>query len=227
MKAKKIRSLVEKARSELTWEVQYVQQESEVVRILSDPVDKVHFIVLPPETAEADPAQDLLYLHELGHALLCERVHPFFGSIYPVTGLEERMGPAVRPVLNAAGDWFVGQWQMEFCHDLAMSELHNEFLVTEMLLNKSETPSVEKFFVMALIVAQSIQYLHVTDNCSGFLKETVAAILAVPPENPSMEKMLQLINGLLELGAPLRCRKVFRDGRDQLEFYPPAKSEEC
>jgi len=220
MKTHKIKNLVAKARAELVWQVQDVSQESGIIRILSDPVEKTHFIFLPPETGQSDMRLDLIYLHELGHALLCERVHPFFGSVYPVSGLEERLGPAVRPVLNAAGDWFVGHWLMEFSRDLAMSELHNEFLATADYLKKSETPSVEKYFVISLIIAQAIKYLNVEDNCAGFLERTVRTLLEVPPENPSAEKIVLLINKLLELGAPLRCRLVVNsEGRDILEFH--------
>ena len=220
MKTKKIKNLVKKARTELTWQVRDVRQDEGLVRIISNPKEKTHLIFLPPENAETDPRLELLYLHELGHALLCERVHPFFGTVYPITGLDERLGPAVSPVLNAAGDWFVGQWQTEFCPELSLSELQKEFDATIDLLNKEQTPSYDKFFIAALIIAQSIKYLKMPDNCAGFLEKTVQLFLEVPPENPSVQKLELLINKFLELGAPLRCRKVTDDGQDILEFYP-------
>jgi hypothetical protein len=227
MKTKKIKNLVKKARAELSWQVREVQQDSGLVRILSDPIEKTHFIFHPPEAAEADPVLELLYLHELGHALMCERVHPFFGSAYPIVGLEERLGVAVRPVLNAAGDWFMGHWLMEFCPELAREELQKEFEATTEMLQKEPTPTVEKYFVAVLIIAQAVKYLKVTDQCDGFLEKTVRAFLEVPPENPSDEKFELLINRLLELGAPLRCRRVKNEeGRDMLEFYPPPETAE-
>jgi hypothetical protein len=223
MKTKKIRNLVKKARAELSWQVMEVQQESGTVHILSDPIEKTHYIFLPPETDETDPYRELLYLHELGHALMSERVHPFFGSVYPIVGLEERQGPAVRPVLNAVGDWFVGHWLTDFCPELADEELQKEFAATTEMLQNEQSPSVEKYFVAALIIAQSVKYLRVPDNCDGFLKKTVRAFLDVPPENPSVEKFELLINRLLALGAPLRCRRTSnQEGRDLLEFYPGA-----
>ena len=224
MKTKKIKNLVKKAKAELTWLSLELPQDKGPVRVVSDPDAKIHRIFLSPETAEADPRQELLYLHELGHATLCERVHPFFGTMFPITGLEQRLGPAVSPVLNAAGDWFVGQWQTEFCPELALAELKSEFDASTELLSKEEPPTVDEFFAVALIIAQAIKYLKVQDNCAGFLKQTVHAFLEVPPENPSVQKFELLTNKLLELGAPLRCRRGTVEGRDLLEFYPKAEA---
>lgn len=227
MKTKKIKNLVKKAKAELNWLVLELPQDKGPVRIVSDPDAKVHRIFLPPEAAEADPTQELLYLHELGHATLCERVHPFFGTMFPITGVEERLVPAVSPLINAAGDWFVGQWQTEFCPELALAELKKEFDTTSEQLSNQQTSSVEvdKFFVAALIIAQSLKYLKVQNNSAGFLDKVVQAFLDVPPENPTVQKLEQLINKFLALGAPLRCRKVTIEGRDLLEFYPRAGSE--
>jgi len=224
MKTKKIKNLVKKAKAELTWLSLELPQDKGPIRVVSDPDAKIHRIFISPENAEADPRQELLYLHELGHATLCERVHPFFGAVFPVTDLDERLVAAVSPVLNAAGDWFVGQWQTEFCPELALAELKHEFEASTELLSEEQPPTVEKFFVAALVIAQAIKYLKVRDNCDGFLKQTVHAFLEVPPENPSVQKFELLANKLLELGAPLRCRKVTVEGRDLLQFYPKANS---
>jgi hypothetical protein len=223
MNTKKLDNLVEKARGELSWPVQEVVQGSGPLRIVSDPVGRTHTLVLPSSTPEEDPVQELHYLHELGHALLCERVHPFFSGGFPIVGLDNEQLPAVSPALNAACDWFAGHWMMEFCQDVAMAELQQEYAATAKMMEKGETPSLEKFFVAVLIIAQSIKYLDATVECEGFLDSAVKAFLAVPPENPSLPKIVALINSLLSLGAPYQCRHVQMEGQDVLEFYRPSE----
>jgi hypothetical protein len=127
--------------------------------------------------------------------------------------------PAVAPVLSAASDWFVGQWMMEFCPDVAIGELKNEYEATAEMMAKGETPGMDKFFVAVLITAQSIKYLKAPVECSGFLDSAVQAFLAVPPEKPSLRKLEELINRLLSLGAPFRCRHIISQEQDVMEFY--------
>jgi hypothetical protein len=219
MKTKKLKNLVKKAKDELTWAVHEVAQKSAQPRIFSDSVAKTHTIYLPSEDTGEGMLQELLYLHELGHALLCERVHPFFASGFPVAGLGVELLPAVTPILSAASDWFVGQWMMEFCPDVAIGELKNEYEATADMMAKGETPGLDKFFVAVLITAQSIKYLKAAVECSGFLDSAVQVFLAVPPEKPSLQKIEELVNRLLSLGAPYRCRHIISQGQDVLEFY--------
>ena len=219
MKTKKLKNLVKKAREELTWEVREQAQESGPLRIFSDSVARTHTIFLPTDRPAEGPVPEIDYLHELGHALLCERVHPFFSSGFPISGLQEELLPAVTPVLGAASDWFVGHWMTEFCRDVALAELQKEYEATAELMAKGETPSVDRFFVAVLIIAQSMKYLKAQVECSGFLDTAVKAFLAVPPEKPTARKMEELVNALLALGAPYRCRIVTGEGPDVLEFY--------
>lgn len=219
MKTKKLKNLVKKARGELSWTVLEKMQEATPLRMFSDPVVKTHTIFLPAIPPDGGPDQELLYLHELGHALLCERVHPFFSSAFPIAGLDKGQVPAVSPVLNAAGDWFVGHWMMEFCHDAAIDELKKEYAATAEMMEERVTPDLDKFFVVVLIIAQSIKYLKEPVECSGLLGSAVKAFLAVPPEKPSVRKIEDLINSLLSLGSPFQCRHVDSGGPDVLEFY--------
>jgi hypothetical protein len=224
MKTKKLKNLVKKARDELSWPMLEISQDSGPVRIFSDPKARSHTICRPSETLDSVPAREFLYLHEIGHALLCERVHPIFSTVVPLIGLDEKLIPAVTPVLSTACDWFVGQWLMEFCNEVAICELKKEYEATAEMMDKDETPTVDKFFVAVLIIAQSIKYLKMQVECSGILDSAVQAFLAVPPEKPSVRKIEELINLLLALGAPLRCRCVNSDGQDALEFFPASEA---
>jgi hypothetical protein len=219
MKTKKLKNLVKKAKAELSWTVREDVQEAGPLRIFSDPVVRTHTIFLPSSPTEEGPGQEIPYLHELGHALLCERVHPFYSSGFPLSGLVEAQVPAVSLVLNSASDWFVGHWMMEFCHDVAIAELKKEYAATAEMMEKGENPGIDKFFVAVLIIAQSIKYLKAPVECSGFLDSAVKAFLAVPPEKPTLRKIEKLINSLLSLGSPFQCRHVNSEGQDVLEFY--------
>jgi hypothetical protein len=219
MKTKKLRNLVEKAKDELSWPCLEEEQASGPPRIFSDPVARTHTIFVPSEPPEEGPDKELLYLHELGHALLCERVHPFFSGGFPIAGLDKGVVAAVSPVLNVASDWFVGHWMTEFCPEVAIAELQKEYEATAEMMEKGETPSLDKFFVAVLIIAQSIKYLKAPVECSGFLDSAVQTFLAVPPEKPTLPKIEALINALLALGTPFRCRHVKSAGQDVMEFY--------
>jgi hypothetical protein len=219
MNKKKLKNLVKKAKGELSWLVLEEAQPSGPMRIFSDPTVRTHTIFQPSSSADADPARELRALHELGHALLCERVHPFFSTGFPIDGLNKDLVPAAVPVLSTASDWFVGQWMMEFCHDVAIAQLKAEFEATSELMESGETPSVDKFFVAVLIIARAMKYLGTKVECSGFLDSAVQAFLSIPPERPSVWKMEELINRLLSLGSPYRCRHLNSEGQDVMEFY--------
>jgi hypothetical protein len=221
MKSKKLKSLVKKAREELSWLTLEEVQPTGPLHIFSDPVARTHTIFRPAPLPDDDggPDKDLHYLHELGHALLCERVHPFFSNSFPISGLSKDQVPAVSPVLSTASDWFVGHWMTEFCPDAAIAELKKEFGATARMMENKETPSLDKFFVAVLIIAQSVKYLDEQVACSGILDEAVKAFLAVPPENPSVGKIEDLINSLLALGTPYQCRHLTSQGQDVLHFY--------
>jgi hypothetical protein len=219
METERLNNLVIKARGELSWTVHEVEREGGQLRIFSDPMEKTHTIYQPPPQTENSPVPELLFLHELGHALLCERVHPFFASGFPIYGLEQEQIQAVAPVLSAASDWFIGHWLMEFCPELALAELQDEYEATAEMMEKGETPSIDKFFVAVLITAQSKKYLKAEVECSGFLESAVQAFLAVSPDKPSVGKLVELINRLLSLGAPYRCRRVTSLEQEVMEFF--------
>lgn len=226
MKGKKLKNLLKKTREELNWPVQELPGESGGIHLFSDPTTCTHTLYLPTVAPEEGPVYEHLYLHELGHALLCERVHPFFSNSFPIAGLDEKLLPAVAPVLNAAGDWFVGHWFMERAPAVALDELNKEFEATAELMAQAEPPSMEKFFVAVLIMAQSVKYLKKQANFSGFLNAAVQAFLSVPPENPTVQKYEKLVNLLLALGAPYRCRRLKSGEHDVLEFYPATAAGE-
>lgn len=222
MNTNKLKDLVKKAMNELSWTVLEESKASGPLHIFTNPLARTHTIYRPEEVSVEGAERELLVLHELGHALLCERVHPFFSNGFPIAGLDPDMIPAVTPVLNTASDWFVGHWMMGFCRDEAIAALSREYDLTARMLDKGWSPNFNEFFVAVLIIAQSIKYLNAPAACEGILDAAVKAFLAVPPENPSLDRIEALINALLALGSPLQCRRISREDMEILEFYRPA-----
>lgn len=222
MTTKRLRNLIEKAQADLSWPVKEVQGAFGPYRICSDVKAREHAIFMLPSDADVTPGHELVFLHELGHALLCERVHPIFATTFPVAGIDDKRFAEIAPALNAAGDWFVGHWMMEFCHEVAIEDLTEEYESTVALLEKVPTPTPEDFYLSALIVAQAITYLKEPVDCGGILDEAVKGFLAAPPEKPSAQSYEKLANRLLLLNSTLQCRIASIEGQETLEFIEAA-----
>jgi len=78
-KPKKLRMLIRKTQSSLNWPVSIIHGGASL-EICSDPLSKTHTIFWP--AARTDPVTELEHLHELGHAMLCEKIHPMFSTTY-------------------------------------------------------------------------------------------------------------------------------------------------
>jgi hypothetical protein len=217
MKTKKLKNLVKKARAALSWTVEDVNRTSGTVRVISDPGARTHTVLLPSGPSQAERETEILYLHELGHAALCERVHPIFATSYPVAGMTRERAAAAGPALNAASDWFVGFWFQTVCADVADGELRKDFLAVSELLGKERSPTPELFCAAALMIAQARKYLREPVDCGGLLGKAVDAFLSVPPEKPSDRSYELLVNRLLAVYSQLRGRLVNRDGVEAFE----------
>ncbi len=219
MNTETLRQLISRARADLAWPVREEPRPFGVYSVSSDSRNQEHGIFMSSNDAAWTPGKALAFLHELGHALLCERVHPVFATYFPVSGIDDADFAEVAPALNAASDWFVGHWLMEFCPDVATDDLRQEYEATVEALGKEQTPTPEDFYVAALVVAQAIRYLDEPVDCGGILGEAVAAFLAVPPGEPSAHGVLFLANRLLAFSTQWRCRLADEGGEGVLGFY--------
>ena len=210
MKAKKLKNLTKKLRSELTWATLERTHEAPGIRIFSDTKTQAHTIMLP--ASQEHPVPEMDYLHELGHALLCERVHPVFANNFYLGGKPSKeQFMALAPALNVAADWFIGAWLLDVCAESAREQIEQNLETAEKLLEKQQSPTPDVFLGAALMIAQAIKHLDEPIDCGGVLKQAVNAYLAVPPDKPSASRYEELVNRLLAIYSPYRT-KIVHDG---------------
>lgn len=211
MKSKALKSLIRKARNELEWPILEKQHEYPVIRIVSDPVHQSHLFLKPDKLHNR--STDLDYLHELGHAVFCEKVHPVFAATSQFAPREnKRLYLQIIPALNSACDWFIGHWQLALAPRKAREQLREHLKLAEEVLGDPIVPPLDIILDASLVVAQAIHYLKEPIVCEGPLKMPVDAFLAIPPEKPSMENCVLLVNGLMATYTEYRARLVL-DGQ--------------
>lgn len=215
-----IQNLIDKVRSSLEWPVQEQPNESPVFHVVTYPNTKTHIILIPEKLH--DLGSDLDYLHELGHASFSEKVHPLFSLSSQFAPQEKRRQYLqIIPALNVACDWFIDQWQMELSPEDARLELRESLAEVEEILAETELPPLEDLLDASLIIAQGIHHLKEPIQCEGTLKVAVDAFLSVPPENPSAENCVLLVNRLMATYSDKQARFV-RDGENYAwELFQP------
>lgn len=220
MNSKNLRSLAKKVRSQLDWPVLEQSHESPVIRIVSYPNTKSHVILKPDKLH--DRTNDLDYLHELGHAFFCEKVHPVFSasSQFAPQG-NKRQFLIVIPALSAACDWFIGHWQIELSPKEARKHLTESLPVAEDILGEPTLPPLEIVLDASLLIAQAIRYLDEPIDCGGVLKSAVDAFLSVPPEKPTVENCVLLVNRLMATYTDQHARLVNDGAFFVWEVYQP------
>jgi hypothetical protein len=207
MKSKSLKSLIKTALKNLTWAYVDRPHDIPVIRIASNPVTQSHVIYMPDQLH--NKSSDLDYLHELGHATFCERVHPIFAANTLYSPLQnKREFVKVIPALNTACDWFVGHWQIELSPNSSLKLLKKTLKTAEKILAEPTLPPLEIILYAALLIAQAIRYLDEPVDCGGVLKVVVDAFLSIPPDEPSLDNCVLLTNKLLATYTDQRVRFV-------------------
>lgn len=222
MNSNDLKSVIEKVRSELSWPVQEQSNESPAFHVVTYPNTKSHVILVPGEPS--DTGCELDYLHGLGHATFCEKVHPLFslsGQFAPQE--KRRQYLEIVPALNVACDWFIDHWLTELAPEEMLAEFRENLPEAEEILAEVEQPRLEDLLDASLIIAQGIHYLKEPIVCEGTLKIAVDAFLSIPPEQPSAENCVLLVNRLMATYSDKRARFV-RDGENfAWELFEPAE----
>jgi hypothetical protein len=224
MKSKSLKSQIKKALDGLEWPILIEPHEMPVIRIVSNPHKKSHIILMPDKIHNR--SSDLDYLHELGHATLCERVHPVFAVnilFAPLTNKKQFL--PVIPAFNAACDWFVGDWQMEISPKAARKQLEENVPLAEEVLGAPQIPPLEIILDASLIIAQSIHYLDDPIDCVGPLKLAVDAFISIPPDKPSLHMCVFLTNRLMATYTDQRVRFNEAGDASAWEVYTADKAK--
>lgn len=216
MKPRKLRNLIRKTQKALTWSTLERQEDIPAVRIVSDPHNRAHTICLPLCAKSA--VNELSYLHELGHATLCEQAHPIFAAnsyFHPST--EQEHFVMLAPALQTASDWYVSYWLNDICPDLFQTFLKEKLELVEKICGSSQQPTVDVFLDLAQTVALGIRYLDAPIDCGDKLKEAVDSFLCTETKKPTKETFTALVNTLMSIYSPIRAQLNNDDGYDVWE----------
>jgi len=220
-KTESMKGLIKKVRGELAWPVLEQPHELPAVRVVSYPRTKSHAILMPDKLTKR--STDLDFLHELGHATLCEQVHPVFSaSSHFASQDSQRHFLMLVPALNVALDWFLCSWQMELAPQLTRKQIQKGLAVAEEILGLAELPPLDIILDAAGVIAQNIHFLEAPIECDGVLQTAVDAFLSLPPEEPSAESCVLLVNQLMATYTDYRARLLHEGELYTWEIYQPA-----
>ena len=206
--SKRIKKLIKKIRHRLQWPVAENRAPGiDTLSIDSDSRARIHRINVP-----GHDVRDIEYLHELGHAWLCETVSPMFsGQTFGTVDIE--VLSLIQPASQAASDWFVDHWIYTMAPAEERREIEAVYSQMGAWLKDNKAVSADILCAAALFVAQADRYCGRKTRVGGVLAQAVAAILTVDPSRPSLESLAAAINGLLACYAPYRVRPASDDGR--------------
>lgn len=175
-------------------EEEYMHSDFEV---RTDPVRKVHVVHWPRESARKEPAFER-YLHEMGHALLAEKVHPQFSRPVFTRNTDPSLRMTYQALFDAALDWYVQALIMEIAPDQQGADLDARFRQTaQMLRQGAALPSVEFVMDAGMALASFQHFRGLEMETQGKLADVVQAFLRTPPDKPTLFGLQSLVRGLL------------------------------
>jgi hypothetical protein len=189
---------IEAVQKSLTWSLQVDEAEVPCAEISSSERLRSHTIRIPNR-----PFGKLDFLHELGHAWLCENVHPLFSTCHFVPGTSRHARDiALEPIRHAA-DWFVEGWLRQFGRVAAdrraeVKQWGEEFWRLVQEHEDRYAAMIHTAYCRAIL----IHYRDMQVESSGSLKPLTDVFLACPPSPPQFENFQALINALLAVPHP-------------------------
>jgi len=212
----KLIEISNKIKSELLWEIKIEPIDSWMSSITSSISEKKHTIHVARKT-EGYLRLALDFIHELIHAKLCEQVHVFFSSIHFVENADMNLSESIAPIINTAIDWFVEAQVAALCPDEMRQSLASDLkLSSNDTLDKQLT--IDTVYARALIAACGIKWGNFEIELGGDYKRIVDTLMTIPPESPSIDNLLLLMNRLLELFTNYSVHVVRQYKMDLLEI---------
>ena len=202
--SKKIKKIIKKTRHQLRWRVEIITGcDHNTCLITSNPRKKTHKIEIP-----AQDVREIEYLHELGHALLCETRHQMLSTHYFEPGTSEEILKQITPAVRCMADWFVDAWLIKIAPAEEKAEIMEHFKMVNNLPDSAlEDPKL--LTGAALIIAQAIKFCGVKKKLSGQLKMAVSALLCINPEETNTKNIEKLTNNLLNCYSDIKIEAVF------------------
>jgi len=216
--------IISNAREQLHWPVLEREHDQPVVRIMTNPREQSHVIYLPK--GDEVLSGELDYLHEIGHALFCERFHPLFAAnAFFSQSTNKRDFEVIAPALSVSVDWFLSAWMVEQTPRRIKDQWRENLAVAEEILQSPNMPPFEVFLDTALVIAQTIHFCREGIDCAGILNDAVQAFLDTPPDRPSVDAVVTLLNRLLSFATEKRARLVSDGEYDIWELYRPEQND--
>lgn len=193
MKPKKLRNIIRKVTSALDWTIR-VEEGGDLLHIVSDHAGKSHTIYKP-----TDDVRDHEFLHELGHATLCESVSPVFSTNHFAPGTLQELIDLATPAFQSASDWFIDAWLMRVApeSESAMIDETSSMVIEGIRRETSGGSDLQKVMVSALMIAEAIKWRGLQISCGADLGAMARDFLSVSPDRPSAAKYSLLLNKLL------------------------------
>lgn len=170
----------------------------EAFEVSSDPGRQVHTVCWPRQ-GHGEPTF-YRYLHEMGHALLAERVHPQFSRPVFLKGQDPALRNTYLPLFEAALDWFVEGLLMDLTPEFQVPDIEARFRQAAGLLRQGGAlPSLDFVVDTGLALASFRQHCHLEFAAAGKLGEVLAAYLRIPPDKPSLFALHGLVRSLMKV----------------------------
>lgn len=192
-----------------TWPVEqeFMRPDFEV---LTDFDRRVHVICWPREASGKQAPFDRS-LHELGHALLAESIHPQFSRPFFATGQDPALLNTYRALFEAALDWFVQGLLMETAPAFQGPDIDERFRqATDMLRRGMALPSVEFVVDSGMSLASFARHRGLEVETKGKLRDVMGAFLRAAPDRPNLFALHGLVRTLMK-GFELHTARLVRE----------------
>ena len=190
--------------------------------VASDPIERRHTIYVPVSRLHEEPLRWLEVEHEYAHCLLAETIHPLFSTAYFAPGTDKTLMQAVGLLYRCACDWYADAVIYELWPQEGRAEIeeHIRLLLEHPPRDRALPP--EMSWGMGLMYAQLIHYgghkrlIKAVRRVAPALERIARIYLRYPPDRPSLEALVGLINASLRLGTRpvLQAEVVHEDGLD-------------
>lgn len=202
-----------KVRSGLNWKIIDKTKPSGIPEVTSDPQKQIHEISMPTDMPDD---VDLLYLHELAHADLAERIHCLFSSI-PIAWADdvpESEWSSCVMAMRIATDWFADAHLSQWCPNALKSRVKQSYKEYMELHSSGLLSPDQDFYELGLMVAQAIYFGSPNTDLPSSVEPVVNKLLETDPLDPSLTALENLASNLLLLRHAVKLKCV-SDGEDQ------------
>ena len=185
--------------------------------VVTDHFRKKHVVLWPRQSSHHEPSFGR-YLHEMGHALLAEQVHPQFSRPYFTKGIDPALKNTYLPLFDAALDWFVQSLLMEMAPGPQGDDIDDRFRQTAHMLCQGDVlPSLEFVVDSGMALASFRKYRGLEIEMQGKLSNVVEAFMRTAPEKPTLFGLHGLVRRLMAIfemhTASLACELGFERWR--------------